>query len=93
MGETRRFRPFTRLQWNLKVWTLRRHSWPHEGSSGRPIAVIRSGLVGTPTPGSCQLDEQALRFFQIGGVEALGEPAVDWREQVTRFGPPALFAP
>ena len=37
--------------------------------------------------------QQRLRVFQIGGIEALGEPAVDGREQLTRFGPTALIAP
>ena len=43
--------------------------------------------------GSRQLVEQRLCLFQIGGVEALGEPAVDRSEQIARFGSPALFAP
>ena len=34
-----------------------------------------------PTAGSRQLIEQPLRFFQIGGVEALAEPTVDGGEQ------------
>src|SRR5439155_16152974 len=29
----------------------------------------------------------------VGGVEALGEPAVNRREETARFGPPALLAP
>ena len=45
------------------------------------------------TAGSRQLIEQRLCFFQIGGVEALGEPAVEGREQVARLAPPALLAP
>ena len=52
-------------------------------------AVIRTTRISS----SRQLVEQRLRLFQIGGVEALGEPAVDRREQFARFGPPALFAP
>ena len=43
--------------------------------------------------GSRQLIEQTLRFFQIGGVEALGEPTVDGGEQIMSLGPPALLAP
>jgi hypothetical protein len=38
---------------------------------------------------SRQLIEQGLRLFQIGGVEALGKPAVDRRQQLARRGPPA----
>ena len=37
--------------------------------------------------------QQPLRFFQVGGVEALGKPAVEGREQVARLGPAALLAP
>jgi hypothetical protein len=32
--------------------------------------------------GSCQFVEKRLCLFQIGGVEALGEPAVDRRQQI-----------
>src|SRR5215471_18458441 len=39
----------------------------------RPIAVTEQGLR--------QLVEERLRLFQIGGIEALGEPAVDRRQQ------------
>jgi len=48
--------------------------------------------VGVPTAGSRQLFEQPLRFFQVGGVEALGEPAVDGREEVAGLGAAALVA-
>jgi len=43
------------------------------------------------TTGSRQFVEQHLCVLQIGGVEALGEPAVNGRQQLARFGPPALF--
>ena len=56
-------------------------------------AVIRVRLLDIPTARSRQLIEQPLRFFQIGGVEALGEPAVNRREQVAGLGPPPLFTP
>jgi len=36
--------------------------------------------------------EQCLRFFEVGGVEALGEPAIDRCEEVARFGVAALIA-
>ena len=45
-----------------------------------------------PVAGSRQFVEQRLRLFQIGGVEALGEPAVDRREEVAGFGVAALVA-
>jgi hypothetical protein len=35
----------------------------------------------------------AARFFQVGGIEALREPAVNWGEEIACFGPPPLFAP
>ena len=56
-------------------------------------AVIGVRLVDMPTAGSRQLIEQPLCFFQIGGVEALGEPTVDGGEQIMSLGPPALLAP
>ena len=40
-----------------------------------------------------QLVEQRLGVFQIGGVEAFGEPAVDRREQLACLATPALLAP
>ena len=40
-----------------------------------------------------QLVEQPLRVFQVGGVEALGEPSVDGCEQVAGLALPALLAP
>jgi hypothetical protein len=51
-------------------------------------AVIRTTRISS----SRQLFEQRPRLFEIGGIEALGEPAVDRSEQIARLGPPALFA-
>jgi hypothetical protein len=42
---------------------------------------------------SCQRVEQRPSALQVGGVKALGEPAVDWREDVVRLGTSALIAP
>ena len=42
---------------------------------------------------SRQLIEQPLRFFQIGGVEAFGEPSVNRREQLARFRATTPFPP
>src|SRR5271156_2047552 len=39
---------------------------------------------------SGQLVEQRLRIFQVGGVEAFGEPVVDFRENRAGFAPPRL---
>src|SRR6516165_2788047 len=39
-----------------------------------------------------ELIEERLRLFEVGRVEAFGEPAVDRREQVASFGAAALVA-
>jgi hypothetical protein len=44
------------------------------------------------TTGSSQLVEQRLCFFEIGSVEAFGEPAIDRREKVAGRGVAALVA-
>jgi hypothetical protein len=53
----------------------------------------RSGREFTLLAASCELVEERLGVLQIGGVEALGEPAVDRREQVVGLGAFALIAP
>ena len=45
------------------------------------------------TTGSRQFVEQRLRFFQIGGVEALGEQALSRRKEIVSFGDFALVLP
>ena len=57
------------------------------------IANIHAGFRHMPVAGSRQFAEQRLRLFQIGGIEALGEPIIDGGEEVASFGPPALLAP
>jgi hypothetical protein len=42
---------------------------------------------------SCQRVEQRLSVRKVGRFEALGEPAVDRREQVVRFLPLAVLRP
>jgi hypothetical protein len=37
--------------------------------------------------------EQRLRLFQIGGVEAFGEPAVNRSEEITSLGSAAAEVP
>jgi hypothetical protein len=49
------------------------------------VGMLSTRLVNMPTAGSRQLVEQPLRFFQVGGVEALGEPAVDGCEKLLRL--------
>jgi hypothetical protein len=72
-------------------WALRRRGTNRSRHAGRHDHPGRRGvrsqskarmalLVPTSPPagaGSRQLVEKPLRFFQIGGVEALGEPAVN----------------
>src|SRR5262249_38388947 len=41
--------------------------------------------------GSPQLVQQRPRLFQVGRVEAFGEPARNWREEVVGFGAAAPF--
>ena len=40
-----------------------------------------------------ELAQESPCLFEVSGVEALGEPAVDRREQIESFHPPALLAP
>jgi hypothetical protein len=42
---------------------------------------------------SGELVQENLRHFEVGGVEALGEPAVNGCQQIACFRSPALFAP
>jgi hypothetical protein len=59
------------------------------------LRAERSGAPGqdVPTAGSRHLGEQCFRFFQVRGVEAFGERAIEGREQVAGVVPPALLAP
>src|SRR5207248_5571425 len=75
-------RPFCRPS-----WARRRMGRADQGT------VIHGSLLVMLTTGSRQFVEQHLCVLQIGGVEALGEPAVNGRQQLARFGPPALFGP
>jgi RNA-directed DNA polymerase len=45
-----------------------------------------------PLAGSRQCVEQRLRLFEIGRAEAFGEPAVNGREQIARFGGAPVIA-
>src|SRR5689334_14837711 len=87
----RRFRPFAAPRRNCNAsrsrdiswaptasWSCRRNGHPHQTAYG-------------PAAGSGQSVEQHFRFFQVGGVEALGKPAVNRREQLARLAPPALL--
>ena len=47
---------------------------------------IRTGLLRMLITSSSQFVEQRFCLFEVGGVEAFGEPAVDRREKVAGFG-------
>jgi len=63
--------------------TLRCIFSPHSTLSRHPVRTARS----------LQIVEQRLCLFEIGGGEALGEPAVDRREQVAGGGAATLVMP
>ena len=78
---------------------------PLEATHLRP-SCPRQRLVGSPRKqsfasdfcscwwtGSRQFGEERLGVFQIGGVEALGKPAIERGEQRVRFAAAALFTP
>ena len=56
------------------------------------MTIVASARTSATAAPSAQLVEQRLGVLQISGVEALGEPAVDWREQVARLLPLELRA-
>ena len=60
--------------------------------AGGLVATARSGRFEIGLSGG-QLIEQCLGLPQVERVETLGEPAVDWGENVTRLGAATLFRP
>src|SRR5215475_10706133 len=50
-------------------------------ASTRARAIYTRNLTGL-----AEIVQQRLRLFEIWRIETLGEPAVDWREKVARFG-------
>ena len=62
------------------------------GDLGRP-GVAPTGLREIMLTCSRQLVEQRFSVLEIGGVEALGEPAIDRRDEVARVGSLAPVAP
>src|SRR5580693_2732413 len=85
MSETRRLRPLAVPGWNCGCYGLRGPLWPRTGLSSCGRSGQAHQTMGVPTAGSRQLVEQPLGVFQVGGVEAFGERAVDAREQVARL--------
>jgi hypothetical protein len=65
---------------------------PRMRSEGTSRRFDRVGRQGSLEGGLLQLVKQRLRLFQIGRVEALGEPAVDRGEKVVGVGVTALVA-
>ena len=64
---------------------------PPGGLHTRPAWV---GSTGVSTGVALrQRVQQRLRLLQVSGVKALGEPAVDWREEVMGFLVFALLLP
>ena len=49
--------------------------------------------ISITNPALYQLGEEFCGVFQIGGVEALGEPTVEGCQQVARLASPALLGP
>ena len=58
--------------------------WGHEGF-GSPLGAVTQAR-------SAELVEQSPRLFQIGSIEAFGEPAVDRCQQIAGFGLPTVLA-
>jgi hypothetical protein len=65
---------------------------PVDGRTGQK-AVVRARPPAVLTTGSRQFVEQCLCLFQVSGIEPLGEPAVNRRQQIVGFDAPALLAP
>ena len=89
----RRKRAFAKPRSNRKVRPEAALHNCASGSWGGYEADIRSGLLHMLITSSSQLVEHRLCVFEIGRVEAFGEPAIDWRQEVAGFGAPALLAP
>src|SRR5262249_34010428 len=76
----------------IEVKGIGPHAWFESAVRAAMFSRARASS-GSPIPaGSRQLVEQRLCFFQIGGVEALGEPAIHRGEQVAGFSTTALVA-
>ena len=74
---------FVGIRWSLKFATLRQHSY-------LILMPPRHALQLTLLP---QLIEQHLGLLEVGRAKPLGEPAVDFREQLVGFSLLALPLP
>jgi hypothetical protein len=93
MERMRRNRPFAGRATEPRGPTHKMHLWLLEDRGVADEAVMLTRLVDVPTAGSRQFIEQLVGFFQICGVEAFSEPAVDGLEKLICFGPPTLLRP
>src|SRR5271168_2675297 len=93
MTTSRRFRPFALPRWNRDVTCSRDVCGRTQDRRVVDVTVIRTQTMDVWTAGSGQFVEQRLGVFQVGGVEAFGERAVEGGEQVARLAPAALLAP
>ena len=81
-----------RILWSAVGSTLRRCS----ATRGQRLKAVSGGIVVLPFGRerlSCERLQQCLGLLQIRRVEPFGEPAVDRRQQRTRFVAFALLLP
>jgi hypothetical protein len=78
----RRFPPFAGLHGTTGVDPMPSLATSRAGSRATRKRSFGSDFWSYWRTGSCQFVEQRLCLFQIDGVEALGEPAVDRRQQI-----------
>ena len=83
---------FGLLRQAARCYALKGPLWPRTGLSSCGRNGHPHQTADRPAAGSRQLVEQRLGFFQVGGVEALGKPVVDRREEVAGVGKAALVA-
>ena len=67
--------------------SLRVEKWDHRE------ADVLGGSARTPIASSRQRVEQRFRLAQVGGVEPLGEAAIDGRQEIATFITPPLASP
>jgi hypothetical protein len=91
-SQMRRFRPFVGLLSNREIRPQAALRNCASGWWGGYEADLRTGLLHMLITSSSQFVEQRFCLFEIGRAEAFGEPAIDRREQVARFGMAPLVA-
>src|SRR5581483_2147132 len=53
-----------------------------------PLTEFNKSMIKYPTD-----RQQRLCHFEVGGIETLGEPIINWRQKFARLVPPSLIAP